>query len=175
MDPNSIHEDTGSIPVLAQWVKDLELPWAVVEVTDSAWIPHYYGSGRCRSYSTPSLGLPYFLHTTRFDLLFFCHGFLQVSSGEMLDWISFFPFLFLSLYLSFLPPSLLSSLCHLSFFPSFLLSFLPSFLLSFSSFLLSFSSSLFLSFFLSFFISFFPSFFLSLTGFLVRMNLALQN
>ena len=45
MNPTSIHEGMGSIPGLTQWVQDLVLPWAVVEVTDVARIPRCCGCG----------------------------------------------------------------------------------------------------------------------------------
>ena len=41
----SIHEDGGQIPGLAQWIKDLLFPRALVQVTDVAWILHCCGCG----------------------------------------------------------------------------------------------------------------------------------
>ena len=42
---SSVHEDVSSVPGLAQTVKDLALPGAVVRLTDAAWIPRCCGSG----------------------------------------------------------------------------------------------------------------------------------
>ena len=43
--PTRNHEVVGSVPVLAQWVKDLVFPRAAVWAADAAWILHCCGSG----------------------------------------------------------------------------------------------------------------------------------
>ena len=43
--PTNTHEDSGSIPGLVQWAKDLALLQAEAQVTDVAQIPHGCGCG----------------------------------------------------------------------------------------------------------------------------------
>ena len=53
MNPTSIHEDAGLIPVPAQWAKDPALPRAVVEVEGTARIWHCCGCGVGRQLQLP--------------------------------------------------------------------------------------------------------------------------
>ena len=43
--PRLVSVRTGLIPGLAQWDKDLVMPWPVVQVEVMAWLPRGYGIG----------------------------------------------------------------------------------------------------------------------------------
>ena len=63
MNPTSVQEDAGLIPVFTQWVKDPVSPWAVLWVADVTWILHFCGSGvghQLQLQFDPSLGTSMF-------------------------------------------------------------------------------------------------------------------